>query len=65
MSTAGEPGASGVKVSSDLWRRLAEALARMRFGQVTLIVQDGRVIQMETTEKIRLPRPEPCPRSPP
>lgn len=43
--------------------RLAEALDRiqaalrgMRFGTITLIVQDGVVVQVERTEKIRLGR---------
>jgi hypothetical protein len=33
---------------------LREALATIKFGSVTLIIQDGRVIQVEKSEKIRL-----------
>lgn len=30
------------------------ALSSLRFGSVTLIVQDGRVVQVETVSKVRL-----------
>ncbi len=47
--------------STDLWsdeleRLLREALQSIRFGTVTLVIQDGRVIQMEKNEKIRINR---------
>ncbi|MDR1930252.1 MAG: YezD family protein [Treponema sp.] len=35
-------------------RRLREILGALKFGSVTLIVQDGRVVQIEKNEKIRL-----------
>jgi hypothetical protein len=40
----------------DLERLVREALASIRFGTVSLVVQDGRVIQVEKNEKIRLNR---------
>lgn len=40
----------------DLERLVREALASIRFGTVTLVVQDGRVIQVDKNEKIRLNR---------
>ena len=45
----------------DLWNRelerlVREALTSIRFGTVSLVVQDGRVIQVEKNEKIRLNR---------
>ncbi len=33
---------------------LLKILATIRFGTVTLVIQDGRVIQIERNEKIRL-----------
>jgi hypothetical protein len=47
--------------SSDIWSRelerlVREALASIRFGTVSLVVQDGRVIQVDKSEKIRLNR---------
>jgi hypothetical protein len=40
----------------DLERLVREALASIRFGTVSLVVQDGRVIQVEKNEKIRVNR---------
>ena len=33
---------------------IREAVAKVRFGTVQLIIQDGRVIQIDITEKKRL-----------
>ena len=35
--------------------RVREALTDMRYGEVTVVVQDGVVVQVERTEKLRLP----------
>ena len=35
---------------------LRRALATIRHGSVTLIVQDGRIVQIDTTQKVRLER---------
>ena len=40
----------------ELERLVREALTSIRFGTVSLVVQDGRVIQVEKNEKIRLNR---------
>ena len=34
--------------------RIKDALRGLRFGEVTVIVQDGVVVQVERTEKLRL-----------
>lgn len=34
--------------------RVAEVLRRIRFGTVVLVVQDGKVVQIEMAEKFRL-----------
>lgn len=36
--------------------RIQDALRGLRFGEVTVIVQDGLVVQVERTEKLRLLR---------
>ena len=46
---------------SELWSRELERLVRdalqsIRFGMVSLVVQDGRVIQVDKSEKIRINR---------
>lgn len=38
--------------------RIREALHGLRFGTVSVIVQDGVVVQVERTEKLRLLRRE-------
>ncbi len=40
----------------ELERLVREALSSIRFGTVSLVVQDGRVIQIDKNEKIRLNR---------
>ena len=45
----------------DLWSKELERLVRdslqsIRFGTVSLVVQDGRVIQVDKSEKIRINR---------
>jgi hypothetical protein len=40
----------------ELERQVKEALSAIRFGTVTLVVQDGHVIQIDKSEKIRLKR---------
>lgn len=37
--------------------KVRDALAGLRFGTVTIVVQDGVVVQVERTEKVRLTRP--------
>jgi len=34
--------------------RVGEMLRKLRFGTVLLVVQDGKVVQIEMAEKIRL-----------
>lgn len=41
----------------DLECKIREALVSIRYGTVTLVVQDGRVIQLDKSEKIRLAGP--------
>lgn len=40
--------------SRELERQLREALHAIRYGTVTLVIQDGHVIQIDRNEKIRL-----------
>jgi hypothetical protein len=44
--------------SSEVLSRVREALSGLRYGQVTVIVQDGVVVQVERTDRVRLSRPE-------
>jgi hypothetical protein len=35
-------------------REVRRVLATLRYGSVTLVVQDGRIVQVDTTSKTRL-----------
>lgn len=35
-------------------REIQEAVEKIQFGTVQLIIQDGRIVQIDTTEKKRL-----------
>jgi hypothetical protein len=39
------------------WQHLENALRDLQFGSITLIVQDGIVVQVERTERKRYQRP--------
>ncbi len=43
---------------AELERQVREALRSIRYGAVTLVIQDGHVIQIDKGEKVRLKRPE-------
>ena len=38
----------------EIVRQIMKAIAHVRFGQVQIIIQDSRVVQIDTTEKNRL-----------
>jgi len=40
--------------SRELEAKIREALRQIRYGTVTLVIQDGMVIQIDKNEKIRL-----------
>ena len=44
----------GEELEHVLW----EALGTIKFGSVTLIIQDGKVIQVDKSEKVRLKKPD-------
>ncbi len=39
------------------WGNIAQALANLRFGTVEITVHDGRIVQIERREKLRLDSP--------
>lgn len=42
------------KVTKEELQKIKEFIETVRFGSVTVIVQDGKVIQIEKHEKLRL-----------
>jgi hypothetical protein len=41
-------------ISDEQLKKLLELLGRIEFGSVTLLIRDGKVVQMEKNEKLRL-----------
>jgi hypothetical protein len=53
-----QPEALPASAASDaVLEQIRDALRDLKFGTVTVIVQDGVVVQLERTEKHRLRRP--------
>jgi hypothetical protein len=46
----------GDRRNQDAMERIDAALRGLRYGTVTAVVQDGVVVQVERTEKVRLER---------
>ena len=42
------------KVTTDDLLKMKEFIESVRFGHITIVVQDGKVIQIEKHEKVRL-----------
>ena len=54
---AAEPSDDQIALSVDeveVLLRVSEMLRKVRFGTVLLVVHEGKVVQIETAEKIRL-----------
>ena len=50
-----DPGPDGAgPLPRPLLRALLQALASLRYGAIELTVHDGRVVQLERREKVRL-----------
>lgn len=41
-------------LSQDVINKITEQLASLKFGELTVVVHDGKVVQIEVKEKIRL-----------
>jgi hypothetical protein len=55
--TAGDEGLDELELSDEeraVLARVAGVLRRINFGTVVLVVQDGKVVQIEMAEKFRL-----------
>ena len=48
--------APATEVDARALSKVRDALSGLRYGEVTVVVQDGVVVQVERTEKVRLAR---------
>lgn len=57
-SPASSPQKNGVPPAEPpeaVLSRVREALVGLRFGQITITVHDGQIVQIERTERVRVP----------
>ena len=47
-------GKSHTTLTEEQIQKIQEAVRDIRYGTVTLVIQDGRLIQIDRSEKIRL-----------
>lgn len=54
MATDGNPAArAGIPQNGDAMEIIRESLARIRFGAIQLTVHEGKLVQVDVTEKRR------------
>jgi|GEM_PF-847908 hypothetical protein len=46
------------RLATDIEREVLRAIARIEYGSIELVIHDGKVVQIECREKIRLGRGE-------
>lgn len=47
------------QAAADTLARIRQALRGLRFGEVRIVVHEGAVVQVERTEKLRMPLSRP------
>ena len=51
----GQPDAGTSFERGSVYERIARVISELRYGTVEITIHDGRIVQIERTEKIRLP----------
>jgi hypothetical protein len=54
-----EDGQTGRRLSPEIEQEILQAIARIDYGSIEVVVHDGKVVQIECREKIRVVRDEP------
>jgi hypothetical protein len=54
-----EDGQTGKRLPPEIEREILRAIARIDYGSIEVVVHDGKVVQIECREKIRVARDEP------
>ena len=54
-----EDGQTDRRLSPGIEQEILRAIARIDYGSIEVVVHDGKVVQIECREKIRLVRDEP------
>ena len=56
MAESNDPHGAPADVEARALDKVRDALNGLRYGEVTVVVQDGLVVQVERTEKVRIAR---------
>lgn len=56
MTILKEAEAARHAISEEHLRRIQSLADSIRYGTITLVIQDGRLIQIDRSEKIRIPQ---------
>ena len=54
-----EDGQTDRRLSPEIEQEILRAIARIDYGSIEVVVHDGKVVQIERREKIRVVRDEP------
>jgi hypothetical protein len=54
-----EDGQGERRLSAEIEHEILRAIARIDYGSIEVVVHDGKVVQIECREKIRVARDEP------
>jgi hypothetical protein len=54
-----EDGRNDRRLSAETEHEILRAIARIEYGSVEVVIHDGKVVQIECREKIRVVRDEP------
>jgi hypothetical protein len=55
-----EDGQTDRRLSPEVEQEILRAIARIDYGSIEVVVHDGKVVQIECREKIRVARDEPA-----
>ena len=58
-----EDGQTGRRLSPEVELEILRAIERIDFGSIEVVIHDGKVVQIECREKIRVLRDEPSRKS--
>ncbi len=53
------PGQTGTCIPLDVKQQILRAIANIEYGSVEVVIHDGKVVQIECREKIRVGRHQP------
>jgi hypothetical protein len=52
------PRQTGRHIPSDIKQQILRAIASIEYGSVEVVIHDGKIVQIESREKVRVGRPQ-------